>query len=158
MADETEIAAPPRTTVFANVKMLGKYAQQIDREAQERRVSRPALIADYAMQGMDAQNNPDGAPLDAFERRVSATMLSVRGDVEALTAELDALFALVDALAKQLLLHLPEPSKEEAEGIGASALTRYEKLIQQVAKQGFDNGRPRAVKRIAHLLEAGAKP
>lgn len=144
------------TTLFSRIKLMGRYAQIIDRECEERRVSRPSLIADYTMRGVDAAHAPDGAPLDAFERRLSATMLSVRGDVEALTAELDALFALVDALAKQLLAHLPEPSKDEAAGIGASALARYEKLITAAARQGFDAGRPRAVKRIAELLDKGA--
>ena len=141
------------STVFANVKLVGKYAERVDAEARERGVSKAALIADYALRGIEAAQNPADAEQRAMERRLSATILSLHGDVEAVQAELDTLTAMFDLFTKLMLLHLPEPVLDEAEAVQSSALTRYERFLKQVAAQGFDGDRPRALRRIAKLLE-----
>ena len=137
--------------VFANVKLVGPYADRIEKEAAERRVSKAALITDYALRGLSASENGH-TEMDGFERRVAATMLAVRGDVEAVQAELDTVAAMLDLFVKMMLIHLPEPAGDESEAVQSSALTRYDKFIKQVANGGFDGDRPRAIAKIAALL------
>lgn len=137
--------------VFANVKLVGPYADRIEKEAVERRVSKAALITDYALRGLSDSENGH-TELDGFEKRIAATMLAVRGDVEAVQAELDTVAAMLDLFVKMMLIHLPEPAGDESEAVQSSALTRYDKFIKQVANGGFDGDRPRAIARIAQLL------
>ncbi len=47
-------------SAYAQVKLTGRYAERIERESQERRVSKAALITDYAMRGIEAAENADG--------------------------------------------------------------------------------------------------
>ncbi|MGK9452150.1 hypothetical protein ACSSZE_12990 [Acidithiobacillus caldus] len=79
--------------VSASVKLVGRYAERIEAEAQERGVSRPALIADYAMRGMDAAQSVEDVEARAMERRLSATLLAIRGEVERLQESVDRLVA-----------------------------------------------------------------
>ena len=137
--------------VFANVKLVGPYADRIEKEAAERRVSKAALITDYALRGLSASENGH-TELDGFEKRIAATVLAARGDVEAVQAELDTVAAMLDLFVKMMLIHLPEPSGDESEAVRSSALTRYENFIKQVAHGGFDGDRPRAIAKIAALL------
>lgn len=138
--------------VFANVKLVGPYADRIEAEATERRVSKAALITDYALRGLSDSENGH-TELEGFEKRIAATMLAVRGDVEAVQAELDTFIAMFDLFVKLMLIHLPEPAGDESEAVQSSALTRYEKFIKQVANGGFDGDRPRAIAKIAQLLQ-----
>lgn len=138
--------------VFANVKLVGPYADRIEKEAAERRVSKAALLTDYALRGLASTENGH-TELDGFEKRIAATMLAVRGDVEAVQAELDTVAAMLDLFVKMMLIHLPEPAGDESEAVQSSALTRYDKFIKQVANGGFDGDRPRAIARIAQLLQ-----
>lgn len=140
-------------TVFGQVKLIGCYADRIEKESREKRVSRAALITHYALRGIEAANAAGDGDLRSFERRMSATILALRGDVEAVLAELDTLTAMFDMFVKLMLLHLPEPVLDEAEAVRSSALTRYERFLTQVAQMGFDGDRPRALRRIARLLE-----
>jgi len=139
------------STVFGNVKLVGKYAERIEREAAERRVSKAALITDYALRGLESSENGN-TELEGFERRIASTVLALRGDVEAVQAELDTVAAMLDLFVKMMLLHLPEPAGEEGEAVRSSALTRYDNFIKQVANNGFDGERPRAIAKIASLL------
>ncbi|MBU2758841.1 MULTISPECIES: hypothetical protein [Acidithiobacillus] len=140
------------------VKLTGRYGDRIEQEARERSVSKAALIADYAMRGIETAEQAEGSPMDGFERRIAATMLAVRGDVEAVQAELDTVAAMLDLFVKLMLIHLPEPVLDEAEAVQSSALTRYERFLKQVADAGFDGDRPRALKKIAELLQKKLEP
>ncbi|MEE3501278.1 hypothetical protein [Acidiphilium acidophilum] len=142
-----KMAAP----VYAQVKITGALADKLRAEAAQRRLSLNALATEYTLLGLEAPGPEDDA-LAGVERRIVSTLLASRGDVDTLSASVDILAALVDTLAKMLLVHLPEPSGDEREAIGASALARYEKLLAQTANTGFDEKRPRAIQRIAELL------
>lgn len=137
--------------IFANIKLVGPYAERIEAEAAERRVSKAALITDYTLRAL-SQTEENHTELAGFEKRIAATMLAVRGDVEAVQAELDTFIAMFDLFVKMMLLHLPEPPMSESEAVQSSALTRYDKFIKQVANGGFDGDRPRAIAKIAQLL------
>lgn len=138
--------------VFARIKVTGAYAEKLRLEAAERRLSHAALATDYVMRGIDAASSEDDSTLIAFERRIAATVLAARADIEAMQAELDTVAAMLDLFVKVMLIHLPEPSGDEKEAIGASALQRYDRFIKQVAETGFDRDRPRAIRKIAALL------
>ncbi|MBU2844957.1 hypothetical protein HF923_03760 [Acidithiobacillus ferriphilus] len=138
--------------VFARIKVEEAYAQRLRVEAAERRLSHAVLATEYVMSGMDAVSSEDVTGLVAFERRIAATILAGRADIEALQAELDTVAAMLDLFVKVMLVHLPEPSGDEKEAIGASALQRYDRFIKQVAETGFDRDRPRAIRKIAILL------
>ncbi|OCX72297.1 hypothetical protein A6M27_02745 [Acidithiobacillus thiooxidans] len=137
--------------IFANIKLVGQFAERIEREAAERKVTKTALITDYVFRGLSTSEG-GSTELDGFEKRIAATMLAVRGDVEAVQAELDTFIAMFDLFVKLMLLHLPEPAQAESEAVQSSALTRYDQFIQQVAEGGFDGDRPRAIAKIARLL------
>jgi len=139
--------------LHASVKLLGGYAEHIDSEARERGVSKNALVADYVIRGVEAARGQKDSDLRSFERRMSATILAARGDIEAIQSEVDTLTAMFDLFVKLMLLHLPEPVLDEAEAVQSSALTRYERFLKQVAQTGFDGDRPRALRKIAKLLE-----
>lgn len=137
--------------VYAQVKIVGEAADRIRREAAARRVSLNALASEYVLQGLSAPG-PDDDALAGVERRIISTVIGQRAEIDTLGASVDILAALLDTLAKLLLVHLPEPAGDEREAISASALARYEKLLEQTARTGFDAERPRAIQRIAELM------
>lgn len=139
------------TPVYAQIKVTGDKAEKLRSEASARRISLNALCSEYALQGLEAPG-PDDDALAGIEKRIVSTVLGLRGEVDTLSAGVDVLTALVDTLAKLLLVHLPEPARDEREAISASAQERYEKLLEQTAKTGFDDRRPRAIQRIAELM------
>ena len=138
--------------VTATIKIAGPYAALLREEAANRRMSLAALAAEYAMRGMDAVRDDDGQ-LAGFERRIGATVLAARSDMEAVQAELDTVAAMLDTFVKLMLVHLPEPGGEK-DAARASAISRYEKYIQTVASAGFDGNRPQALKKIGQLIQA----
>ncbi|WP_226834003.1 hypothetical protein [Acidithiobacillus ferrooxidans] len=140
-------------TIFGQVKLVDSYAEHVIREAREKGAGNAALMTLYTLQGIDAAKSAKDTEIRAFERRMSATILALMEDVEAVQAELDTLTAMFDMFVKLMLLHLPEPVLEEAEAVQSSALTRYERFLKQVAQMGFDGDRPLALRRIARLLE-----
>lgn len=140
------------TPIFAQVKLTGLYAAQVRQLCEQRNVSQNALVTELALDGLELRNHPDRDALSATERRIASTMLSLRGDVESLTATVDVLVAMVDALSKLLLVHLPEPADDALDGVLASALSRHEALLKSVALTGFDDRRPVALRRIVDLL------
>lgn len=138
--------------VFANIKIVGEYAAVMRTESERRKVSLASLATEYALEGIEHSSAPDGDKLAGMERRVISTMLSLRGDVESLTATTDVLVAMIDALAKILLVHLPEPAADALAGVLAGAQSRHENLLKSIAMTGFDNDRPVALRRITELL------
>lgn len=141
------------SVVHGQVKLVGRYADRVEKESGEKRVSKAALLTEYTLRGIEAADSGNGGEWASLERRISATMLAMRGDVEAVQAELDTLTAMFDLFVKLMLLHLPEPILDEAEAVRSSALTRYERFLKQVAETGFDADRPVALRKIARLLE-----
>jgi hypothetical protein len=137
--------------VTGAVKLVGRYADRIRVESEERRISMAGLIGEYAMRGLDIEEDVDG--MGGLERRVVATMLAARGDIEAIQATQDTMIAMLDMFVKLMLVHLSEPYGAETEAMQASALQRYDKYIAQVAKSGFDGDRPLAIKKISDLLQ-----
>ncbi len=138
--------------VFANVKIQGTYADELREEAQRRNLSQAALATEYVLEGMEARRQPNTAALASTERRIAATMLGLRGDIDSLTATVDISLALQDALIKLLLVYLPIPASDTLDGVSASAQERHEKLLRGVAMTGFEEGRPEALLRINALL------
>lgn len=138
--------------VYAQVKIQGPYADTLRAEADRRGVSLAALTTEYVLEGIAARNEPDGSALAGTEKRIASTMLSLRGDVESLTATVDVTVAMVDALIKLLLVSLPVPAEDTVDGILASAQARHERLLKSVAETGFDEGRPLALQRLHALL------
>lgn len=136
--------------VIVKIKLTGSYADKVRIAAASRRMSMAALTAEYAMRGIDAEAN-DGSELAGFERRIVATVLASRSDLEAVQAEIDTLAAMLDTFVKLMLVHLPEPGTEK-EATQASALARYERFVKQVS-MAFDGDRPQALKKIAALIQ-----
>ena len=137
--------------ITVKIKLTGPYAEKLRLEAANRRMSLAALTAEYAMRAMDADRD-DASELAGFERRIAATVLAARSDMEAVQAELDTIAAMLDTFVKLMLVHLPEPGTEK-EATQASALARYERFVKQVANTGFDGDRPQALKKIAALIQ-----
>ena len=136
--------------VIVKIKLTGSYADKVRIAAASRRMSMAALTAEYAMRGIDAEAN-DGSELAGFERRIAATVLASRSDLESVQAELDTVAAMLDTFVKLMLVHLPEPGTEK-EATQASALARYERFVKQVS-MAFDGDRPQALKKIASLIQ-----
>lgn len=138
--------------IFAQIKVAGPYADAVRDECERRGISQAALLTELALDGLQARGNPEKDALAATERRIASTMVALRSDVESLTATVDVLVAMTDALAKLLLVHLPEPADDTLDGVLASALSRHENLLRSVATTGFDDRRPVALRRIVELL------
>ncbi|MBU2759949.1 hypothetical protein HF670_12120 [Acidithiobacillus thiooxidans] len=139
--------------VTSTIKIMGSYADTLRLEAASRRMSLNALATEYALRGMDTLSENDSSNLATFERRIGATILAARSDIEALQAEVDTIAAMMDAFVKLMLVHLPEPGGDEREAVTASALNRYERFLKQVAEAGFSGDRPVAIQKIADLLQ-----
>lgn len=139
------------TPVYAQVKLVGRYADKLRLEAEARRISLNALTSEYAIKGL-TDPGPDDDALAGVEKRIVSTILGLRSEIDRLSASVDILAALNDTLAKMLLVHLPEPPSDEREAISASAMGRYEKMLEATARNGFDARRPRAIQRIVELL------
>lgn len=139
--------------VISTIKIMGDYADKLRLEAASRRMSLNALATEYALRGIDTLSENDNSNLETFERRIGATILAARSDIEAVQAEVDTIAAMMDAFVKLMLIHLPEPGDSEREAVAASALNRYERFLKQVAESGFSGDRPLAIKKISELLQ-----
>lgn len=140
------------SAVFAQVKLTGESAARIREEAVRRRLSQNALVTEYCLAGL-ADDGPDDDALAGVEKRMVATLMGVRSAQESTDASINVTAALLDSLIRLLLVSLPEPSVADADALRASAASRYQSLIRQAAEQGFDRGRPNAIRQIVRLLD-----
>ena len=67
------------------------------------------------------------------EREIAATLEQHRRELKALTATVQAQFALIDAFARMMLHCIPEPSAEVHESAVAQARQRHQKLLRMAA-------------------------
>jgi len=139
------------TPVYAQVKISGSFADKLRKEAEARRMSLNAMASEYTLKGL-TDPGPEDDALAGVEKRIVSTIIGLRAEIDRLAASVDILAALNDTFAKMLLMHLPEPASDEREAISASVIGRYEKLLEQTARNGFDAKRPRAIQRIVELL------
>ncbi len=137
-------------SVTVTIKLQNEYAKRLRLEAAARQMYLTELVTDYAMRGMDAAAN-DQFGLAALERRVVATLYAMNKNVDAVLAEVDMVAAMLDVFVKLMLVHLPEPGTER-EATQASALSRYERYIQQI-DAAYDGKRPIALRKIAKLIQ-----
>ncbi|MGC8468053.1 MAG: hypothetical protein ACP5M3_07565 [Acidithiobacillus sp.] len=142
-------------SVTVTIKLQNEYAKRLRLEAAARQMKLTDLAVDYAMRGMDAAAN-DQFGLAALERRVVATLYGMNKKVDGVLAEVDMVAAMLDVFVKLMLVHLPEPGTER-EATQASALSRYERYIQQTGT-AFDGKRPIALRKIAQLIQHQIDP
>lgn len=142
-------------SVTVTIKLQNEYAKRLRLEAAARQMKLTDLVTDYAMRGMDAAAN-DQFGLAALERRVVATLHGMNKNVDAVLAEVDMVAAMLDVFVKLMLVHLPEPGTER-EATQASALSRYERYIQQIGA-AYDGNRPIALRKIAKLIQHKIDP
>lgn len=146
-------------SVTVTIKLQNEYAKHLRLEAAARQMFLTELATDYVMRGMDAAAN-DQFGLAGFERRMVATMHGMTHrmgkKMGALQAEVDMVLAMLDVFVKLMLVHLPEPGTER-EATQASALSRYERYIQQIAA-AYDENRPIALRKIAKLIQYQIDP
>lgn len=150
-----------KETVILQTKITGDAARRIKAYAESRRISANGAAVEIIYRGIDdmdaIQTDEESSALmvrlDGMERRLAATVLAMRADLDALQAELDTGVVMLDALVKSILVHLPPPPEDEREGITASAMARYDKWISAIPK-GFESDRPQVLAHIAELLRA----
>lgn len=85
------------------------------------------------------------------EREIAATLEQHRRELKALTAAVQAQFALIDAFARMMLHCIPEPSAEVHESAVAQARQRHQKLLRMAAI----NMRGEAKAAMAELVRHG---
>ena len=147
--------------VLLHTKIEGNAARRIKDYAESKKISANGAAVELILRGLDDleavrsedESNALMVRLDGMERRLAATVLAMRSDLDALQAEVDTATVMLDALVKSILVHLPPPPENEREGITASAMARYDKWIAAIPK-GFENDRPQVLVRIAELLKA----
>ena len=142
-------------SVTVTIKLQNEYAKRLRLEAAARQMRLSELATDYVMRGMDAAAD-DQFGLAGFERRIVATVHAMGRELGALQAEVDMVLAMLDVFVKLMLVHLPEPGTER-EATQASALSRYERYIQQIAA-AYDDSRPIALRKIAKLVQHQIDP
>jgi hypothetical protein len=74
------------------------------------------------------------AALNESEQRMAASLDRIAKQLRKLETVLQAHFAFTDALAKLILICVPEPPKDVFELAKAKAKVRYEKLLRGVAE------------------------
>ncbi len=148
---------------FYSGKVSGKYAENLKAYAVAHRLSLSGCAAEMIMRGLDALEaerkvaegqSAEGidAQLQSMERRLAATVMAMRSDLDALQAETDTSVVMLDALVKSLFLHLPPPPVEEREALTASAMDRYGRYIDNLPS-GYEQDRPAVLRKIAELLQ-----
>ncbi len=85
------------------------------------------------------------------EREIAATLDHHRRELKALTAAVQAQFALIDAFARMMLHCIPEPSAEVHASAVAQARQRHQKLLRMAAI----NMRGETKSAIAELVRHG---
>jgi hypothetical protein len=148
------------TMAFVQTKLTGSAAERLKRYAESRRISANGAAVEMILRGLDdleamqspEESNAIQAQLNGMERRLAATVLAMRADMDALQAEMDTSVVMLDALVKSILVHLPPPPEEDRDGILASASQRYEKWLSAI-KKGFVQDRPQVLLRIAEELQ-----
>lgn len=147
--------------VMLQTKIKGEAARKIKAYAAQKKISANSAAVELIYRGLDdmeaaqspEENNAILARLNGMERRLAATVLAMRADLDALQAEVDTDVAMLDALVKSILIHLPPPPESERDGITASAMARYDKWLKSV-KFGYESDRPKVLGRIAEMLQA----
>src|SRR5882724_12836165 len=112
------------------IRLPSLLQKHLESEARKRGYPSPSAMIRAAI-----ENELEGreAALDATEQRIAGTLERLGKEIRRVGTAQHAQFALVDALARVLLLCLPEPPPEVHSQALASAKQRHQKLLRVAA-------------------------
>lgn len=113
------------------VRLPEELAEGVRQAAKERGFSSPRAFIRDALKHELAGRPQDGA--GDIEERVVASFERLTREVRKLGTAQQAQFALTDALAKVILVCLPEPPGEAVEHARSRAKVRYDRFLRSVA-------------------------
>jgi Arc/MetJ-type ribon-helix-helix transcriptional regulator len=112
------------------IRLSTPIQKRLDGEARKRGFpSASALIRAAIANELEGRE----AALDATEQRIAGTLERLGKELRRVNTAQHAQFALIDALARVLLLCLPEPPNEVHSQAMASAKQRHQKLLRAAA-------------------------
>jgi Arc/MetJ-type ribon-helix-helix transcriptional regulator len=112
------------------LRLPDELAQQIRQASEQRGFSSPrAFIRDAIRKELQVR----GEAGEQLEARIAASLDRLGSEIQKLGTAHQAQFALTDALAKVILMCLPEPPKDVADHARSRAMLRYDKFIKSVA-------------------------
>lgn len=112
------------------VRLTEELAQRTRQAAKERGFSSPRALIREALRN-ELASRPQGG--EEVEKRVAATLERLTRDLRKLHSAQQAQFALTDALAKVILVCVPEPVGEAVDPAKSRAKLRYDKFLKSVA-------------------------
>ena len=132
----------------SNVRLPDPLASRMAAASKKHRYSTPSAFVRAAIEEkLDDRNG-----LDA-EERIAATLERLSQEIRRLGTALQAEFALLDALARVVLLCVPEPPADVHSQALAIAKERHQKLLKMAALNM--QGETRAA--VAHLVNHGKR-
>ena len=113
------------------IRFSEKAVKEIDEAARKRGFSSPSAFIRYAVDQELLGREED---IINAEERLVATIEQVRHAVIRLARAQQALFALVNSLAKAMLTCMPEPAGEAMEAAVAKAQARHARLLKNAGQ------------------------
>lgn len=129
------------------IRLASPIKKRLGEEARRRGYPSPSALVRAAI-----ANELDGreAALDATEQRIAATIDQLRKELRRVGTAQHAQFALIDALARVLLLCLPEPPQEVRSQALASAKQRHQTLLRAAALSMRGDARTALTNLVTH--------
>ena len=113
------------------IRLPDELAQHVRQAAQERGFSTPRAFIRDALRN-ELASRPQGG--EEVEKRLAASFERVTRELRKLGTAQQAQFALTDALAKVILVCVPEPAGETVDQARSRARLRYDRFLKSVAK------------------------
>ncbi len=112
-----------------------RFSEAIDKQIQETTRKRGfASLAAFIRHSVEQELLGTGEELMNTEERLVATIEQVRHEVIRMARAQQALFALVNSLAKVMLTCMPEPAGEAMEAAVAKAQARHARLLKNAGQ------------------------
>ena len=112
------------------IRLTGRIQERLAAEARRRGLPSTSALIRAAIEN---ELEDRQATLDAMEERIAGTLERLGKEIRRVSTAQHAQFALVDALARVILLCLPEPSADVHSQALANAKQRHHKLLRAVA-------------------------
>jgi len=129
------------------IRLTVRIQERLAAEARRRGLpSASALIRAAIENELEARQ----ATLDGMEQRIAGTLERLGKEIRRLGTAQHAQFALVDALARVILLCLPEPSADVHSQALANAKQRHHKLLRAAALSMRGDARTALANLVSH--------
>ena len=129
------------------IRLTGRIQERLATEARRRGLPSTSALIRAAIEN---ELEDRQATLDAMEQRIAGTLERLGKEIGRVGTAQHAQFALVDALARVILLCLPEPSADVHSQALANAKQRHHKLLRAAALSMRGDARTALANLVSH--------